>query len=64
MYSTEHALSPYRTDSAVAKLYFAEPGCTIHVDMYFTIPVLVRGQLKCDDTQKQNLIFRRNGPVH
>ena len=65
MYSTEHALSTYRTDSVVAKPYFAEPGCTIHVDMHFTITVLVRGQLKCDDTQtetKFHLSTKRTSP--
>ena len=66
MYSTEHTLLPYRTGCAVAKPYFAESGCNIHVDMYFIfIPVLVRGQLKCDDTHaetKFHLSAKRTSP--
>jgi len=30
-----------RTTASVAKPYFDEPGCTIHVYTYYTVPVLV-----------------------
>jgi hypothetical protein len=55
MYGTEHALSPYRTAATIAKPYFDEPGCTIHVDMYFTVPLLVTTVLLKMNPQVQNM---------
>ena len=30
-----------RTTATVAKPYFDEPGCGIHVDIYYTVPIVV-----------------------
>jgi hypothetical protein len=37
----KHACPTNRTTASVAKPYFDEPGCIIHVDTYYTIPVVV-----------------------
>jgi hypothetical protein len=57
-YSTEHTLSPYRTAATFAKRFFDEPGCTIHVDMYFTIPVLVTAVPLKMSPQVRNMYMR------